>query len=82
MLVPLNIKSSWPKESDKEQIAPCNTAKCSETNCRDGQWGVWTDWSPCSASCGGGVTFRRRRVDLMANHCGNEHLPKQNHCHV
>ena len=23
-------------------------------------WGVWKDWSACSRSCGGGLTYRRR----------------------
>lgn len=73
------------QESDKEQIAPCMTQKCSETNCRDGQWGDWSDWSGCSVSCGGGVTFRRRRVEVMANHCGEEPVGKNSevgYCHV
>ena len=24
-------------------------------------WGEWEDWSACSKSCGGGVSYRRRR---------------------
>ena len=23
-------------------------------------WGEWNDWSACSKSCGGGVTYRKR----------------------
>ncbi|CAE8589234.1 unnamed protein product, partial [Polarella glacialis] len=57
---------------DKEQIQPCNTQTCGEAACRDGRWGGWDKWAPCSVSCGGGVTFRRRRVIDMANHCGKE----------
>lgn len=27
---------------------------------RPGGWGPWTDWYPCSRSCGTGLTYRRR----------------------
>lgn len=61
---------------DKEEIQSCNNQPCDQTRCRDGQWGDWTRWAPCSKSCGGGVTFRRRKIEVMANHCGKEPMGK------
>jgi hypothetical protein len=46
---------------------------CSELiGCIDGKWADWEPWSPCSASCGGGETFRKRKIMSSANFCGNE----------
>jgi len=59
--------------NDKEEIVPCNTQPCKKTGCVDGDalWGEWDSWSPCSATCGGGVTFRTRKITRMAKPCGN-----------
>ncbi|CAJ1440261.1 unnamed protein product [Effrenium voratum] len=57
-------------EKDMQEVLPCNLGSCNE-HCVDGLWDEWESWSPCSASCGGGVAFRRREVKLMANSCGN-----------
>lgn len=54
----------------KEEIGPCNTHSCAETACRDGAWGEWQEWSPCSASCTGGLRYRHRRMEHEANECG------------
>ncbi|CAJ1411111.1 unnamed protein product [Effrenium voratum] len=55
----------------KESIEPCNTQKCSHSECTDGLWSHWSDWSPCSVSCDRGTTFRTRQVTQSANECGN-----------
>ncbi|XP_040571520.1 SCO-spondin isoform X2 [Lepeophtheirus salmonis] len=37
------------------------TKKCFMKNCRmDGNWEIWTSWSPCSKSCGTGYKIRQR----------------------
>jgi len=57
-----------PKE--KEQVEPCNTQPCAKEDCVDGEWDEWQDWSECSATCGGGVARRNRKIGKMANYCG------------
>ncbi|ELU05329.1 hypothetical protein CAPTEDRAFT_49288, partial [Capitella teleta] len=34
----------------------------------DGVWINWTQWSTCSASCGGGTTFRQRACAGQSGH--------------
>mmetsp|Transcript_20560 Transcript_20560/g.44936 ORF Transcript_20560/g.44936 Transcript_20560/m.44936 type:complete len:1516 (-) Transcript_20560:96-4643(-) len=55
---------------DKEEIVPCNTAPCKEPGSEDGEWGEWTAWSPCTASCGGGLSHRKRKIAKMATGSG------------
>jgi len=63
-------KPCQPK--DKEEIEPCNTQKCQNEGCIDGKFGQWTEWGMCSATCGGGVSFRHRQIVEEANACGKE----------
>jgi len=55
--------------SHKVELRACNTHSCNE-NCKDGQWGEWTAWAECSASCDGGTSFRIRRIVQEADECG------------
>eukprot|EP00929_Paragymnodinium_shiwhaense_P050191 TRINITY_DN25294_c0_g2_i1.p1 TRINITY_DN25294_c0_g2~~TRINITY_DN25294_c0_g2_i1.p1 ORF type:complete len:1607 (+),score=365.13 TRINITY_DN25294_c0_g2_i1:131-4951(+) len=56
--------------SDKQQVQPCNTQRCGSHICIDGRWEAWSRWSLCSRSCGGGLSTRTRRPEVMANVCG------------
>lgn len=53
------------------EVEPCAMHEC-QGPCYDGKFGPWGDWSQCSASCAGGVTFRSRKIAKMANSCGQE----------
>eukprot|EP00929_Paragymnodinium_shiwhaense_P087745 TRINITY_DN4788_c0_g1_i2.p1 TRINITY_DN4788_c0_g1~~TRINITY_DN4788_c0_g1_i2.p1 ORF type:complete len:1557 (-),score=362.68 TRINITY_DN4788_c0_g1_i2:90-4760(-) len=55
---------------DKEEVRPCNTGPCNKAQCVDGVWGDWNDWAGCTASCGGGTTYRQRHQIITANSCG------------
>ncbi|CAK0804700.1 unnamed protein product [Prorocentrum cordatum] len=55
---------------NKEEIEPCNLERCDNGECVDGKWSDWQDWTPCSATCDGGVSFRSRLVAREASHCG------------
>jgi len=69
--LPKNGGEACPPE-DAEETRPCNRHGCQNVTCRDGEWGRWGAWAPCSVSCGGGTTFRSRKVKSMANECGSE----------
>ena len=36
----------------------------------NGGWGPWTDWSACTASCGGGEQTRTRDCNNPESQCG------------
>ncbi|CAK0879241.1 unnamed protein product, partial [Prorocentrum cordatum] len=58
---------------DKHELRACNTLPCGAdagTECIDGRWGAWTPWSPCSATCQGGMTSRSRDLEVRPNQCG------------
>lgn len=51
------------------QLANCNTQLCPVV---DGQWGLWSQWTPCSKTCGIGVTIRIRYCDNPAPENGGK----------
>ncbi|XP_036351171.2 hemicentin-1 [Ochotona princeps] len=58
--------------------SPCDGAEtqlqvCRERPCPvDGKWAVWTSWSACTVSCGGGARQRRRHcTDPAPQHGGH-----------
>lgn len=55
---------------DSVEITPCRTKVCEPPPCKDGKWEQWGNWSVCSASCLGGVTFRTRSIESTPNWCG------------
>jgi len=57
-------------EKTRSEMVPCNTHPCGQETCVDGSWGEWGDWGPCSATCGGGLQWRVRKVATEATVCG------------
>ncbi|XP_059143930.1 uncharacterized protein LOC131931220 [Physella acuta] len=49
-----------------DEVQLCYGFKCPV----DGNYGGWSEWSPCSASCGGGTSTRRRVCDSPAASMG------------
>jgi len=54
----------------KSEMVPCHTHPCGTAQCVDGMWGDWGQWGECSASCGGGLKWRVRRIVTEASQCG------------
>eukprot|EP00731_Ephydatia_muelleri_P018718 Em0011g758a len=47
-------------------VQPCNTQCCAV----NGGFTIWSDWSPCSVSCGNGTQYRSRSCTSPAPYCG------------
>ena len=54
-----------PCKGSTTKISKCNT-KCCPVDCK---WGLWEAFGRCSASCGGGMQTRKRKIALSAK-CG------------
>jgi len=48
----------------EEEIGTCSLEECYAPV--DGHWGRWSDWSPCSVTCGNGIRTRTRPCDNPA----------------
>ena len=53
---------------ESNQIESCNLQACA----KDGGWGSWSSYSPCSRTCGGGEKERTRQCDNPAPSDGGE----------
>ncbi|ELT97031.1 hypothetical protein CAPTEDRAFT_215674 [Capitella teleta] len=60
-------RNSLPVESYAVEVGNCNTDHCPI----HGVWLSWQSWTVCSATCGPGVSQRRRRC-LPPTYGGNE----------
>ena len=55
-----------------EQVVPdisCAKSCTVSSACQDGEWDEWSDYGPCSVSCGrGGTRQRHRKEKLQVRH--------------
>ncbi|XP_065335644.1 semaphorin-5B [Cloeon dipterum] len=57
---PNQVKLTQFKEEERTCIGNTCSKPGSPSVVSQGQWGCWSDWSPCSVSCGLGVRIRSR----------------------
>lgn len=50
------------------EMASCNTESCTDTVCKDCEWGLWSDWGDCSGCSG--ERWRHRSIVQLPNDCG------------
>ncbi|KAE8595015.1 hypothetical protein XENTR_v10015432 [Xenopus tropicalis] len=56
-----------PCGSETKEVEECNTLPCPA----DCELSEWSEWSECSASCGGGISERKRMVLVLGDLSGN-----------
>jgi len=54
---------------DHSEASACNKQPCKDY-CIDGKFTEWGAWTGCTAQCGGGLRWRRRKIATEANDCG------------
>lgn len=57
-------------EGDRQMMRLCNTRKCSD-NMIDCLWGAWSEWKPCTRTCGNGTTEAFRDIDTFPQNGGS-----------
>jgi len=72
--------NSENNDSDDEDEDEDEAAGC--------EWATWSEWSPCTASCGRGFIVRHRSATLytvdynMADYCNRAFSVQQKPCHT
>ncbi|XP_054571909.1 papilin [Eptesicus fuscus] len=66
-------------------LAPAPGASAPKVRRQSDSWGPWGDWSPCSRTCGGGISFRERFCSSQRRDGGSSCVgPTRRHrfCHI
>ncbi|EGD74040.1 hypothetical protein PTSG_05734 [Salpingoeca rosetta] len=79
-----NATSTAAPCTNTNHVESCDPQSCAEEWCSLGEW---SEWSPCSVSCGdGGMQFRSRRINTIPNvtcpHLQGEELQQTQPCPV